>query len=57
MNHDGSHLFNEQQIFAPLRCIICFQRVEYVRKYSGIPRYFKPRRAPRERPHGIFQLV
>ena len=43
MNHDGSHLFNEQQIFAPLWCIICFQRIGYFAESRSAVSLAEPR--------------
>ena len=43
MNHDGSRLNNKQQIFAPLWCIICFQRIGYFAESRGAVSLAEPR--------------
>jgi hypothetical protein len=47
MNHGGSHVGIKQQIFAPLWCIICFQRIGFFAECRGALSLAEPRGSAR----------
>ena len=57
MNQDGAYLGNTQQAFAPRWCIFVFSVLVSGKDFVEIRPDFQPRRAPRERPLGTFQLA